>query len=97
MNEYIIDLGMSLEFVSINVMLHFYNIVPRCHITIKLTNVNWKLLIENAKRVNLMNIKRNKQIYKDQNSKKLREARTPAGIHLLWICVEDEEIFNPSS
>ena len=25
------------------------------------------------------------------------QARTPSGVHLLWICVEDEKTFNPSS
>lgn len=25
------------------------------------------------------------------------QARTPSGVHLLWICVEDEKTFNPTS
>jgi hypothetical protein len=25
------------------------------------------------------------------------QARTPSGVHCLWICVEDEKNFNPSS
>ena len=25
------------------------------------------------------------------------QARTPSGLHLLWICVEDEKVYNPTS
>ena len=44
--------------------------------------------MNNAKKTNL--------IFKSKDSK-LMQARTPSGLHLLWICVEDEQRYCPSS
>lgn len=54
------DLGTSLGYVSVNVLLHFYHLSPKKRIWIKLSHINWKELIENAKKSNL--------IYKPKNS-----------------------------
>ena len=82
------DLGSSLTYVSVNTLLHFYHLSPRKRIWIKLSHLYWKELITNAKKSYL--------IYKPKDSE-LMQARTPSGVHLLWICVEDEKNFNPSS
>lgn len=86
--KYIMDLGTSLNFVSINMLLHFYHLSPKKRLYIKLSYLNWSELIRNAKKSNL--------IYKMKNSE-LNQARTPSGIHLLWICVDDEKAYNPTS
>ena len=44
----------------------------------------------------ITNAKKSYLIYKPKDSE-LMQARTPSGVHLLWICVEDEKNFNPSS
>ena len=86
--KYIMDLGTSLTYVSVNTLLHFYHLSPRHRILIKLSHLNWDELITNAKKSYL--------IYKPTDSN-LMQARTPSGIHLLWICVEDEKKANFSS
>jgi len=50
--------------------------------------LNLDELIANAKKANL--------IFKPKDGA-LSEARTPSGLHLLWICVEDEKVYNPNS
>lgn len=87
-NKYIIDMGGSVGLVSINSLLHFYHLTPKNRITLRFTDLDWDILMSNARKSNL--------IYNVRNSD-LREARTPSGLHLLWICVEDERADNPSS
>jgi len=58
--KYIMDLGTSLAYVSVNVLLHFYHLSPKKRIWIKLSHLNWNELIANAKKSNL--------IYKPKNS-----------------------------
>lgn len=82
------DIGNSLAYVSVNMLLHFYNLAPKDSIHIKMSNINWVELMTNAKKSNL--------IYKPKDSD-LMQARTPSGLHLIWICVEDEQRYNPTS
>lgn len=58
--KYIMDLGTSLSYVSVNVLLHFYHLSPKKRIWIKLSHLNWTELIANAKKSHL--------IYKPKNS-----------------------------
>ena len=62
--------------------------MPKNRITLKFRDMDWDLLMRNAKKSNL--------IYSMPHSDK-KEARTPSGVHLLQICVEDEKVDNPSS
>ena len=87
-NKYIMDVGGSLTYVSVNMLLHFYNLSPKERIHIKMSNMDWVELMSNSKKSNL--------IFKPKNSE-LMQARTPSGLHLLWICVEDEQRYNPTS
>jgi hypothetical protein len=87
-NKYIIDLTNSVNLCSVNSLLHLYNLTPRNRITLKFRDIDWDLLMRNAKKSNL--------IYSVPFHDK-KEARTPSGVHLLQICVEDEKIDNPSS
>ena len=86
--KYIMDLGNSLSYVSVNLLLHFYQLAPKNRIWIKLSHMNWEELMANAKKSHL--------IYKPNDSD-LMQARTPSGMHLLWICAEDERTINPTS
>ena len=78
----------SVNLCSVNSLLHLYHLTPRNRITLKFHDVDWDLLMRNAKKSNL--------IYSMPYSDK-KEARTPSGVHLLQICVEDEKVDNPSS
>ena len=82
------DLGNSLSYVSVNLLLHFYQLAPKKRMWIKLSQMNWEELMENARKSHL--------IYKP-NGSELHQARTPSGVHLLWICAEDERTLNPTS
>jgi hypothetical protein len=87
-NKYIMDIGGSLTYVSVNMLLHFYQLSPKDKIHIKMSNIDLAVLMNNAKKTNL--------IFKPKDSE-LMQARTPSGLHLLWICVEDEPKYCPSS
>lgn len=87
-NKYIIDLTGSVDLCSVNSLLHLYNLTPRNRITLKFRDIDWDLLMRNAKKSHL--------IYSVPFQDK-KEARTPSGVHLLQICVEDEKVDNPSS
>ena len=87
-NKYIIDLTNSVNLCSVNSVLHLYNLTPRNRITLKFREMDWDLLMRNAKKSHL--------IYSVPMEDK-KQARTPSGVHLLQICVEDEKIDNPSS
>lgn len=75
------DFGGSVEFCTLNMLLHFYNLAPKNKINIKLTNIPWALLLQNSITMNL--------VKKKKNSTK-SHATTLSGQHLLWVCVDDE-------
>jgi hypothetical protein len=50
--------------------------------------MDWDQLMTNAKKSNLIH----QLPFSDK-----KEARTPSGVHLLQVCVEDEKVDNPSS
>ena len=58
-DRYIMDFGGSVEFCTLNMLLHFYNLAPKNKINIKLTGIKWKTLLQNAISMNL--IKRSKK------------------------------------
>lgn len=76
------DFGGSIQFCTLNMFLHFYNLAPKNKINIKLTNVSWVQLLKNAMAINL--------IRKDKTTGK-SSATTLSGQHLLWVCVDDEK------
>jgi len=73
-NKYIIDLTNSVNLCSINSLLHLYNLTPRNRITLKFREMDWDLLMRNAKKSHL--------IYSVPMEEK-KQARTPSGVHLL--------------
>ena len=83
-DRYIMDFGGSVEFCTINMLLHFYNLAPKNKINIKLTGIIWKVLLQNAMAMNLV-----KKI-KSKGDK--FQASTLNGTHLLWVCVNDEKL-----
>jgi len=53
-NKYIIDVGKSVDFVSINLLLHFYHLTPKHKIKVMLTDIEWEKLMENSINNNLI-------------------------------------------
>lgn len=58
-DRYIMDFGGSVEFCTLNMLLHFYNLAPKNKINIKLTGIVWNILLQNAIAMSL--IKRSKK------------------------------------
>jgi hypothetical protein len=54
------DFGGSVEFCTLNMLLHFYNLAPKNKINIKLTGIFWKILLQNALAMNLIKRIKNK-------------------------------------
>lgn len=81
-DRYIMDFGGSIQFCTLNMFLHFYNLAPKNKINIKLTNISWVQLLKNSLAINL--IRQNKWTGKSH-------ATTLSGQHLLWVCVDDEK------
>lgn len=44
-DRYIMDFGGSVEYCTLNMLLHFYNLAPKNKINIKLTGIIWNQLL----------------------------------------------------
>lgn len=80
--KYTFDIGKSIEYVTLNMCLHFYQLAPKDRINIKFTKTQWEILIQNALKLNLCK--------RDSLTNKL-VAKTPSGSDCLWICGDDEK------
>ena len=82
--KYVMDLGLSMKYVSVNVALHFMHLVPKDLVELRLNLEDWKINIKNARKMNLI---------KGLIGQKY-DAKTPSGHPCLWVCVDDEPVEN---
>ena len=77
-----IDLGSSCENITINEFVHMVNLLKRDNIDVIIDECDIDKLIQNAKDKYEFNT--------IENSEELFEAYTPAGVPLLFACIDNE-------